>query len=144
MLQQLALMFFLVLPVCQPKMWIRMHNLVDHMKAKHKVTQKSRCTLCSLPSLLLKRADTFPVLGTEDQGPIASGCVSCCVSWGMLISVFSSSDTRIYERALHRWVRGFYPHFLAVQRSCIRRSNYFYQQDCDSHHILWKFSSLKL
>lgn len=58
-----------------------MHNLVDHMKAKHKVTQKSQCTLCSLPSLLLKRADTFPGLETEEQGPIASRRVSCCASW---------------------------------------------------------------
>lgn len=132
---------FLILAVYQPKLRISMHKLVDHVKAKHKVTPNHSISHGAFPRCCW---NTSLFLGTEVTGVITPGSVSCCASQSTLVSVFSSSFICVYERALHRWVKSFYLHFSTVWCHCIRKSNYFYQQDCDSHHILWKFSSMKL
>ena len=40
---------FLILPVYQPKMRISMRDLVDHMKAKHKVIQNYNVSYVAFP-----------------------------------------------------------------------------------------------
>lgn len=65
MLQQLALLVFLILPVYQLEMRISMHNLVEHMKTKHKVTQNHNLSYAAFPTAAKRGGNTFLVSGTE-------------------------------------------------------------------------------